>query len=136
MKTSQKTIVLHTIELSEVDLDIAIVNYPNVEQQILGYIKKWFLSKKLPIPMHDISISMTVEFKTEDKILNGREPVIHYAHIDSALGLAVALPPDHPTASREFDPTPNTETKDVIMEPGALMGNLIKNSKPADDEED
>ena len=130
MKTSKKTIVLNMVELSEIDLDVAIENYPEVERQVLAYIKTRDPNINLP-PARDVSISMTVEFKTEGIFQDKKSPHPNEFLKPPTQDNTLVGPIDIPESQ-----APNTETKDVIMEPGALMGNLIKNSKPADDEED
>ena len=127
MKTSQKTIVLYTIELSEVDLDIAIENYPAVEKQVLDYISRRY--GKMVGCCKDVSISMTVEFKTEGDPLDGFIP-----QPADALWPDIELS-DRPEASSDQTediepPPPDTESKDVIMDPGTMVANLAKDYKP------
>ena len=135
MKTSQKTIVLHTIELSEIDLDIAIDNYPKVERQILDYIQ----FKGCVIPEEkDVYISMTVELRVDSRVVDRAElskeaeVEMYIKPIPETLDLTFTKTPEI-----SFPPPPNTETKDQIMDPGTMIENLANNYKPSpDDEED
>jgi len=143
MKTSKRTIVLMTVELSEVDLDIAIDNYPKVERQILEYVgektnKPWQY-------MDDVSISMTIEFKTNAPT---KHDPVQYAHIDDPtkdntlvgpFGVSSTFSPDGDTLPIQSDPhkpTPDTETKDQLMDPGTMIENLAKDYKPSPDDEE
>ena len=48
MKTSKRTIVLMTVELSEVDLDIAIDNYPRLKDKFwITFEKKRVFSPRI-----------------------------------------------------------------------------------------
>ena len=127
MKTFKKTVVVHTVELSEVDLDVAIENYPAVEKQVLDYISRRY--GKMVGGCKDVSISMTVEFKTEGGTLDGFIP-----QSDDVLWPDIELS-DQPEISSDPDeynppPPPDTESKDVIMDPGTMMANLAKDYKP------
>ena len=133
VKTFKKTVVLHNVELSEVDLDIAIENYPAVEKQVLDYIERLsgcWVSKKVYF-----QLTMTVEFKTEGDPLYGFIP-----QPADALWPDIELS-DRPEASSDQTediepPPPDTESKDVIMDPGTMMANLAKDYKPTNAEED
>ena len=135
MKTYKKTVVVHTVELSEVDLDIAIENYPAVEKQVLDYIQTvgaYPHEGVAPEDLKDVRISMTVEFTIEGVVdFESRKPKAFKADIIS----------DRPEISSDPDeynppPPPDTETKDVIMDPGTMMANLAKDFKPTNAEED
>jgi len=140
MKTFKKTVVVHTVELSEVDLDIAIENYPAVEKQVLDYIQTvgaYPHEGVAPEDLKDVRISMTVEFTIEGGTLDG---FISQYPPDDVLWPDIKLP-DRPEISSDPDeynppPPPDTESKDVIMDPGTMMANLAKDFKPTNAEED
>ena len=136
MKTSKRTIVLMTVELSEVDLDIAIDNYPKVERQVLDYIQ----FKGCVIPEEkDVYISMTVELRVDSRVVDRAElskeaDIEMYvkdkadsAGVDGYLTRVEAV---------NTPPPPNTEGKDQIMDPGTMIENLAKDYKPSLDEEE
>ena len=126
MKTSKRTIVLMTVELSEIDLDIAIDNYPKVERQILDYIQ----FKGCVIPEEkDVYISMTVELRVDSRVVDRAE-----LSKEAEVELFIKSEPQEPEIKEP--PPPDTETKDQIMDPGAMIENLAKDYKPSLDEEE
>ena len=121
MKTSKKNIVVYTMELSEVDLDIAIDNYPKVEKQILDYIRR--KQGVVPEDSKDVCISMTVELRVDSRVVD-RAELSKEAEVELFVKEDIEPPP------------PDTESKDVIMDPGTMMANLAKDFKPTNAEED
>ena len=127
MKTSKRTIVLMTVELSEVDLDIAIDNYPKVEKQILDYIRK--KEGILPEDSKDVCISMTVELRVDSR-------VVDRAELTKEAEVELFIKPEPQEPEIKTPPPPDTETKDQLMDPGAMIENLAKDYKPSLDEEE
>ena len=120
MKTSKKNIVVYTMELSEVDLDIAIDNYPKVEKQILDYVER--KEGLFPIGLDGFSILMTVELRV-DGFMADRAELPKEAEVEMFIKEDIEPPPA------------DTESKDVIMDPGTMMANLAKDFKPTNAEE-
>jgi hypothetical protein len=143
MKTSKRTVVLMTVELNEVDLDIAIDNYPKVESQILDYIRK--KEGIVPDDSKDVCISMTVELKVDNLVVN-RVIRARAAEVERHMKPDVGYPerpeidmgtPPRFNEGPLLPPPLNTETKDQLMDPGTMIDNLARDFKPSpDDEED
>ena len=137
MKTSKRTIVLMTVELSEVDLDIAIDNYPKVERQVLDYIRR--KEGILPEDSRDVGISMTVELRVDSRVID-RAGLTKEAEVEMYVKPSYSWQeygPESQEPNELAPPPPDTETKDQLMDPGTMIENLAKDYKPSsDDEED
>lgn len=137
MKILRKTMVVYEVKLSETDLDVAIEDYPKVEKQILRFIKKT-AGFDVSTMFSDISISTIVKFSTEENIQS------QLAAISAEASIKPKDPEDKPKESEtetispdmnqpDIPDQPDTESKDVIMNPDDMMYNLIKDFKPSPD---
>ena len=133
MKMSKRTIVLMTVELSEIDLDIAIDNYPKVERQVLDYIRK--KQGVLPDDSKDVGISMTVELRVDSRVID-RAALAAEAEVQMFQADATPYEAEVELHKETQKPPPDTETKDQLMDPGTMIDNLAKDYKPSSDDEE